>query len=595
MLADAGAPVRADRASGWPARCPAGGRGRPARRWCGPRRRERARTGRRAGRCRRTTSPTSSTPRARPGGPRAWLIQPPRAGQRPAAGRARPRGRRRGRRVLRPRPRSPSTSRCWRSSCALRQRRAPWCARREEAPLGSRGAGRRLDRMAVDHGRCTTPALLAACSLEAARRGCALVERWRRRGAARATSPARRWAARPAAARTSTARPRPRSVDHRARSPRPASAGALPIGRPIANAAVYLLDRAAAAGAGRRRRASSALGGDGLARGYLGRPDLTAERFVPDPFARRAGRRALYRTGDLARWLPGRRARVPRPARPPGQDPRLPHRAGGDRGGARRHPGGAATAVVVARGRGRRTGGWSPTWCRATGRARLAGELRALPRASGCPSYMVPAAFVVLRRAAAHRPTARSTAGPCPRPEAGAGGASAASRRRAPPVEELLAGIWAEVLGRRAGRRRRRLLRPRRPLAARHPAGRRACARPSASSCRCARCSRRPTRRRPGARGSRRPARRARGAAAPPLAPRAARPGRAAALLRPAAALVPRPARARAAPPTTSRAPCASPARSTRPALAARLARDRAPPRGAAHHLRRGRRASRSR
>ncbi len=86
-----------------------------------------------------------------------------------------------------------------------------------------------------------------------------------------------------------------------------------PVGRPIPNMRAYVLDR--------HGRAVPAgipgelyIGGVGLARGYVGRPDLTAERFLPDPFTKEESRREfgrnrgghrIYRTGDLVRWLPG--------------------------------------------------------------------------------------------------------------------------------------------------------------------------------------------------------------------------------------------------------------------------------------------------
>ncbi len=126
------------------------------------------------------------------------------------------------------------------------------------------------------------------------------------------------------------------------------------------------------------------VGGEGLARGYLGRPELTAERFVPDPFSRQPGAR-LYRTGDLRAPLPDGSARVPRPA-----DHQVKMRgfrielgeieaALREHAGVREARGGGAAKTCPA------SGVWWRTWCR-RGRPRR--------RRASCATSCGPAAGV---------------------------------------------------------------------------------------------------------------------------------------------------------------------------------------------------------
>jgi amino acid adenylation domain-containing protein len=223
-------------------------------------------------------------------------------------------------------------------------------------------------------------------------------------------------------------------------------AGPVPIGRPIANTWVQVVDRA-----GRPVPIGVAgellAGGEGLARGYFDRPDLTAERFVPDPLTGEPGAR-LYRTGDLVRRRPD--GTIDFLGRFDGQVKIRGFRvetAEVERA-LERHPEVAACAVVARRD--------APDDVRlvayvvpATGAAATApaaGELRAF-LARSLPEPMLPAAFVRLTAL----PITRNgkldrDALPAP-PVLGDSTEAAAAGPRAPD-EELLAGIWCEVLGR---------------------------------------------------------------------------------------------------------------------------------------------------
>lgn len=85
-------------------------------------------------------------------------------------------------------------------------------------------------------------------------------------------------------------------------APEEGGQGGVPIGRPVDNCSAYVLGPDGGllpAGVPGELH----IGGEGLARGYVGSPGMTSERFIPDPFSAGDGTR-LYRTGDLARWLP---------------------------------------------------------------------------------------------------------------------------------------------------------------------------------------------------------------------------------------------------------------------------------------------------
>ncbi|HEY7509061.1 MAG TPA: amino acid adenylation domain-containing protein, partial [Vicinamibacteria bacterium] len=211
------------------------------------------------------------------------------------------------------------------------------------------------------------------------------------------------------------------------------------IGRPIANTRAYVLDaslRPVPIGV----RGELFLGGEGLARGYLGRPELTAERFVPDPFGPAPGGR-LYRTGDVVRYRPdGQLEFFGR------QDHQVKLRGfrielGEIEAVLAGHPTVKDSVVVVreeASGAKRLVGYVTAR----DGQALDADALRARLQAK-LPAYMVPTALVELG-ALPLSPNGKIDRRALPAPEA----AEAAEAYEAPrtPAEQALARIWADVL-----------------------------------------------------------------------------------------------------------------------------------------------------
>jgi amino acid adenylation domain-containing protein len=217
------------------------------------------------------------------------------------------------------------------------------------------------------------------------------------------------------------------------------SSGDITIGRPIANTTFYVVD-AALQPVPVGVPGELLIGGDGLARGYRGRAALTAEKFLPDPFAGDPHAR-VYRTGDLAKWrADGRVVHLGR----------LDHQVklrgfrielGEIEAALSRHPS-VQQAVAIVRedrpGQAMLVGYVVP----AAGATLDAATLRAHVRAT-LPDYMVPAQVVALETLPL-TPNGKIDRKRLPAPLVADIAARVAPRTE---TERRLAAVWAEVLG----------------------------------------------------------------------------------------------------------------------------------------------------
>jgi len=217
----------------------------------------------------------------------------------------------------------------------------------------------------------------------------------------------------------------------------------IPIGQPIANVQIYLLDRnlqPVPIGI----PGELYIGGEGLARGYLHRPELTADRFIPHPFSTEPNAR-LYKTGDLARYRSDGSleflGRLDQQVKLRGYRIEL----GEIEALLSQHPS-VRECLVLVREAGMDDKRLVAYILPADAEARASSSaLRSYLQAT-LPEYMVPTAFVEVE-VWPLTPNGKIDRRALPTPQRTQAAGSSSSLAPRTPLEEVLLGIWAQVLG----------------------------------------------------------------------------------------------------------------------------------------------------
>jgi acyl-coenzyme A synthetase/AMP-(fatty) acid ligase len=224
--------------------------------------------------------------------------------------------------------------------------------------------------------------------------------------------------------------------------PKDGSHGLPPIGHPIDNTQVYLFDRHLNL-VPVRTPGEIHIGGAGIARGYFNKPDLTAESYVPNPLATLLGER-LYKSGDLARQNPDGSIeflrRADRQIKIRGFRVELQE----TEFALRQHPSISDAVVIYDEGRAAHSQ-LVAYLVRDSDDQLRDGELKSFLKTM-LPDHMVPSCYVTLDQMPL-TPNGKVDRRALPPLKDEATDAEAEFARRLDPLEEIVAGVWAEVLG----------------------------------------------------------------------------------------------------------------------------------------------------